>query len=66
MRLAMKYTLGFTLLLPLTALAFDVPPGFTSLEFGLFSSTQGETQDIDIQGLVGNQYTVVTAQALCK
>ena len=60
MSAAMKCTtLGFSLLLPLSALAsYGLPPGFTSLEFGLFSSTQGETQDIDIQGLVGNQYTV--------
>jgi len=59
MRLSMnKYSLGLTLLLPLTSLAYDLPPGFTSLEFGLFNSVQGEPQDIDIQGLIGNQYTV--------
>lgn len=51
-------SLSLILLLPLSAMAFTLPPGFTSLEFGLFNSVQGEAQDIDIQGLVGNQYTV--------
>lgn len=53
-----KYSLSLCLLLPLTAFAFELPPSFASLELGLFNSVQGEAQDIDIQGLVGNQYTV--------
>lgn len=53
-----KYSLGLSLLWPLSAFAFDLPPSFASLDLGLFNSVQGQAQDIDINGLVGNQYTV--------
>ena len=44
--------------LPLSVFAFDFWQGEIPLQVGGFGSSQGTAQNINIQGLIGNQYTV--------
>lgn len=59
MKLAIKYTIGIFCLLPsLSCLAFSLKHGKVPVQLGVFTSSQGKNQNINIQGLIGNQYTV--------
>lgn len=58
MRLPIKKILGACLSLPLSSFAFQLPHGVVPVQLGLFASSQGSDQNINIQGLRGDQYTV--------
>lgn len=46
------------LLHPLVSSALDLKHGTIPVQVGFFAPNQGQSQNVDIQGLIGNQYTV--------
>ena len=50
--------LSVSLCMPLAAFALNLKHGAIPIEAGVFSSSSGKAQDINMQGFVGNQYTV--------
>ena len=60
MPLTMKRALSMALclFLPLPSMAFDIRHGSIPIQLGGLISSQGKAQNLNIQGLVGNQYTV--------
>ncbi len=51
-------SIALCLSLPIPACAFDLRHGSVPIQLGGFLSSQGKAQDININTLVGNQYTV--------
>ncbi len=59
MKVAIKYTIGIFCLLPsLSCLALSLTHGKVPVQLGVFTSSQGKNQHINIQGLIGDQFTV--------
>ncbi len=49
--------IGCCLALPVASHAFSLKHGMVPVQFGFFGASQGVAQDINIQGLIGNQYS---------
>lgn len=58
MKIAIKSLLALSLSLPLSCFAFNFKHGTVDVQFGGFTASQGKAQNINIQSLIGNIYTV--------
>lgn len=58
MRITIKQLFGVFLFVPMSCSALNIKDGEIPIQVGVFTSSPGTTQNINIQDLIGNNYTV--------